>query len=688
MAKFAGKAGLPGFGDTVTDHTRRHFLGIDFGTSNSYFCLTADGVLSAVPIVIDGVSAISTAILYETGPDGEEHLIAFGDHAIEEWGLRKEKERSECRLSTMFKPDIGYSESAYRDAGMFLRAVIAHMKDQGLLPPNSKDSMTVIVGSPAVHGDAFEKRLFEIADSLDIGRIRLTPEPIGALINHVATRNDISPGEARRGILVIDFGGGTCDIAYMLRLDVKAAWGDLMLGGRLFDDLFYQWFLECNPDAEFLMKKSGDEYYVHWIVSREMKERFSTTMERSRNGSFSHHVHVAATYYGGLQQVNWPAFEARARSYKPCDFLAELLTRSTHSAEFDSEGRIDLIDWFRKVLLSGLERHNLTPEMIRYVILTGGSSAWPFVREAVLESLQLSMGQLFYSASPMTAVGEGIALLPVIQGMHAQASRKIRSERPGKLVEIETRIDTIARDSAKAVARDVSETLVDDEVRRILSDFSRTGGATQVLYDRINDVIGMNRVESEALIRRNESEILAAINRDILEVLEKWFHENGMRSWSADRHYLATLGINSPDCMQLDLNDPMFDIVRTITSVVMTILAGNLLGGSGLALMAAGIPGLLVGMLMGAGFSVAGLTILRKPVSRLLSRVHQPAWLASRILSDKRLDGMIKKIRDQIYSGILSDIENVLKEKTRELKPVIDEFLDDVIDDLSALDHL
>lgn len=667
---------------------RKHYLGIDFGTSNSYFCLTAENVLSAVPVVIDGVSAIATAILYETGTDGEERVVAFGDRAIEEWGLRSEAERRRCRLSTLFKPDIGYSDPAFRDARSFLTIVSTYMKDQGILPPTARDTMTVIIGSPAIRGKGFEQRLMEIAESLDVGQVRLTAEPVGALINHVATRNDITPGEARRGILVIDFGGGTCDIAYMLRLDVKAAWGDLMLGGRLFDDLFFQWFLESNPDAASSLSGSGDDYYVHWIACREMKERFSSMMERSRANRFSHHIHVAAKYYGGLHQVSWEQFEQRARTYRPCEFLSGLMAGTEHSAMIGPDGRIDLLDWFKRVLLAGLQRNDVKPEMIQYVILTGGSSAWPFVRETVTQVLKLAPGQLFYSASPMTAVGEGIALLPVIQGLHARASKKIRIERAGKLQEIEEHIGLIARESAESLAREISETLVDDEIRRVLSDFSRTGGATAGLYKRIDEVIARNRIKSEALIRRNESEILTAINREILEILERWFHENGMRSWSADRHYLRDLGIAGPAERRLDLNDPLFDVVRTITGLIMTFIAGNLLGGSGLALMAAGLPGLIVGMLMGAGVSFAGLTVLRKPVTRFLSRIQQPAWLASRILSDKRLDSMIAGIRRQIHSGILSQTEMVFEGKIEELKPVIDEFLDDVIEDLSALDHL
>ena len=106
-------------------------------------------------------------------------------------------------------------------------------------------------------------------------------EPKGALLHHL-WHKDFSPQEARRGILVIDFGGGTCDFAFLQSLQVSHSWGDMELGGRLFDDLFFQWFLEQNPGALADMENSGDTYYVHSYLCREVKEFFSLTMARDR----------------------------------------------------------------------------------------------------------------------------------------------------------------------------------------------------------------------------------------------------------------------------------------------------------------------------------------------------------------------------------------------------------------------
>ena len=126
--------------------------------------------------------------------------------------------------------------------------------------------------------------------------MRLVDEPKGALLHHL-WHKDFSPEEARRGILVIDFGGGTCDFAFLQSLQVSHSWGDMELGGRLFDDLFFQWLLEQNPGVLRMMEKAGDTYYVHSYLCREVKEFFSLTMARDRTEK----VNKSVGRYGSLR---------------------------------------------------------------------------------------------------------------------------------------------------------------------------------------------------------------------------------------------------------------------------------------------------------------------------------------------------------------------------------------------------
>ncbi|MBN1297148.1 Hsp70 family protein [bacterium] len=666
----------------------RHYFGIDFGTSNSYCCLTADGYISATPVMFDGKTSISTSVLWELAPDGTERLLAFGDRAVEEWGLRSIDERKNCRISTMFKPDIGWSETARSDARAFWAALLDDMQCQGVIPPDARDNLSIIIGVPAMPTEGFESSLREIVEAMNLGAVRTTPEPVGALITHVATRQDLSPGDARRGLLVVDFGGGTCDIAFMSRLEVQAAWGDPQLGGRLFDDLFYQWFIELNPDARNPLESSRDEYFVHWIRCREMKERFSITMNRNRDSVFSHHVSVAQTYYGGLDRVTWPQFVERARAYSPSESLRTILHAHPRAFRNDRTGRYDLIQWFSNVVMDGLRTQSVPDQDIHYVILTGGSSAWPFVRDCIEQQLHIARERIFYSANPMTAIGEGIALLPVIQTIHSKARRAITAQRNEKIAEIVSRIGELAESFASDMATEIVALVVDDAMRRILTDFSREGGTLASLQTRIGEMLGERSRECESIIQSREQEVLAAVNDEIIDVLAEWFRRNGMRHWSGDRHYVQDLGVSSPGQSLFSLDDPLFDLVRNISHLMMMWGGGALLGGGGVALLSTGLPGLVVGAVVGVLFSFLGFKILEGPIQRTVSRLAVPAWMASVLYSDHRLDRMVEKLRIQLHREMLDNARSVFRIRIDALRPEIETMVDRVIEDLSALDHL
>jgi molecular chaperone DnaK (HSP70) len=110
------------------------------------------------------------------------------------------------------------------------------------------------VGVPSEAHGPFQTRVSQIAKEAGYGEVRLLDEPKGALLHHL-WHKDFSPEEARAGILVIDFGGGTCDFAFLQSLQVSHSWGDMELGGRLFDDLFFQWLLEQNPGVLKTMRR-------------------------------------------------------------------------------------------------------------------------------------------------------------------------------------------------------------------------------------------------------------------------------------------------------------------------------------------------------------------------------------------------------------------------------------------------
>jgi molecular chaperone DnaK len=91
---------------------------------------------------------------------------------------------------------------------------------------------------------------------------------------------------------------------------------------------------------------------------------------------------------------------------------------------------LDLLDWFRQTLRQGLAHEQVRHQDLACVILTTGSSAWPFVADIVTEELrQIEPSQiersprLVHSGRSYVAVSQGLVIVPALQRRLAATSR-------------------------------------------------------------------------------------------------------------------------------------------------------------------------------------------------------------------------------------------------------------------------
>lgn len=158
----------------------------------------------------------------------------------------------------------------------------------------------------------------------------------------------LAASDALQGRLVVDFGGGTCDFAYLRRGRVQHSWGEMRLGGRLFDDLFFQWLIDDNPGVLDRLREDGAEYFIHSFICCEAKESFSLSMTRDRSEQFSKPVR----HYGRIRSMTWEAFVHRSRHYSPTETYRPFLTQMGGGAQLEP-GPTDLLAWFRDCSMDG-----------------------------------------------------------------------------------------------------------------------------------------------------------------------------------------------------------------------------------------------------------------------------------------------------------------------------------------------
>jgi len=622
----------------------RNILAIDFGTTNTYFCKCAADQIS--PVGVDfgtGRDGLPTAILYR----GQREPLV-GEPALHEYGEAGPQEREGYRLHTQFKPDIVDSEEAAKAATDFLKCVVLQAQRQHIaLDPAQYD---VIFGVPSEAQAEFRTKLSQIAKTAGYGDVRLMDEPKGALLHHL-WHKDFSPEEARRGILVIDFGGGTCDFAFLQSLQVSHSWGDMELGGRLFDDLFFRWFLEENPEVLKAMEKAGDTYYVHSYLCREVKEFFSLTMARDRFEKVSKSV----GRYGSLRAMDWPGFLARAQRYTPSPTFVRHMEEMgspwhRHPAD-DSragspchvESAIDLIDWFRTSLSHGLTEQGIDTKSISRVILAGGSSQWPFVADVVTETLGVERSRLMRSDRPYAVIAQGLSILPALQKQFGETQEELRHD-VGRFCRTRVRplVAKVTDNYMAGVAADVTTELFDKIIRPILEEFRQKGGSVKSLRDSVEGQVKANEAKLTEIIEARMRTLRLGLPGELNELLRDWFGSYGLNVGERPLEEARQAGAGQdlvPPSMP-DLYGSIMDVVGWFVVALAATVGAAVSGGGGLHLLAAGPVGWVIGGVLLAVVAFLGVRYGTARAKELADTWNAPAWVVKSILMPSRIVSM------------------------------------------------
>jgi len=632
-------------------------LAIDFGTANTYYCKCPGDRLSPQGVDFgDGRDGLATAILYRKG---KSPLI--GHPAMAEYGEATAQERSGYVLRTHFKPDIATGEEARRNAADFLGAVLEEARQQRLdLEPGSRQ---VIFGVPSEAGADYREALTEAAQKAGYGEIQMVDEPKGALLYHVFHR-DIPARDALRGLLVVDFGGGTCDFAFLCRGNVRHSWGDMRLGGRLFDDLFFQWFMDDNPGALEALRKDGSEFFVHSCRCREIKELFSRAMARDRSEKVT-----KAVDKWRIADMTWEAFLRRSRSYSPSATLKQYLADIGGCAAVADarNGSVDLLSWFRSCLIDGIRAAKIDKGDIRFVILAGGSSQWPFVSDIVQEELGVEQACIMRSDRPYAAISEGLAIHPALQAQYRATQGKLREELPqfcnGELKPLlDRRFQKIAQDIAAAVARE----LFDHKIKPLFVELRTKGGSVAALRQSVTSITSVYEPRLQELVQERVSALAAGLKRNVNELKDKWFDKHGIVPADED---LGLEGAGAEEMEKPKVELP--DIYDSIIRIPLGFLGGLLVG-----LLASGPIGWIIGIV---------LVIVAEIVGQAAAEEWDaPAWVLKMALTD----GKIAKTREKMAADIKSAMQQKLSGIQDALAKEVSQQVEREIDSLSDINHL
>jgi len=366
------------------------FLSIDFGTSQtSVAMLTEKSRYEPEIIEVDGQKTIPTALRL----DGDGNVLFFGKDAVEKF------HDDSGQTFYNFKAFIGRNRDYQAMSNQnqhtpeslslifltYLREKIEKRYFNGAKLTEDPDIFCVI-GCPAEWNDPQKRKVEDIARQAGFPNAVHCEEPLG-VIYYYHFRGDLDLSEDRN-VLVYDFGGGTTDVAIekvhasdngAVGVDVLAANGIANLGGMYFDRALSDFFigkLGLDPEKLSLRDRQQIERY-----SREAKEELSRRVEDGHNSA----------------EVSIPMLRATKSS---CTLSITRDEFNTVCAGFISQ--------FDEPIYEALNFSMLMQDKVDRVILAGGSSALPYVRESI--TAIFPNGKVLASASPTEVIAKGLAV--------------------------------------------------------------------------------------------------------------------------------------------------------------------------------------------------------------------------------------------------------------------------------------
>ncbi|SEL57902.1 Hsp70 family protein [Streptacidiphilus jiangxiensis] len=375
-------------------------LGIDLGTTNSVAAWMSHGSAEVI-LNRDGEAATPSVVAL----DGDGSLLvgaaALGRRAVGQdvvWAVKRlmgrQFEDPEVRRAVEHLGAGGYAVSGAADGGVLVRL---GGRDYTPTQISAMILRRIKRDAEARTGERFDRAVItvpayfhepQIAATRDAGQLagfhvaRVLPEPTAAALAHGYTAGtDDAPT-----IVVYDLGGGTFDVSVLTLVteltDNLALGGDRLLGGEDFDHLLAghleQELRAGHPDYEPL---PGDARLLR-VHAEQLKIRLSRA---------------------GSAELVLPAFGAGAVNFHTT-VGREVLEKLIEPQVGATVGEVT----------ATLRNASLLPEDIDHVLLVGGSSSVPLVRERL--GAVFGAAKLRTDIDPMLCVAQGAAVQAALLG--------------------------------------------------------------------------------------------------------------------------------------------------------------------------------------------------------------------------------------------------------------------------------
>ena len=365
-------------------------IGIDLGTSNSAASVMEAGKAVIIPAA-EGASLGGKAFPSYVAFTKEGQLLV-GEPARRQAVTNPEGTIFEAKrkMGTSFKYTVNGKEYTPEQISAFILQKIKKDAETFLGAPVTKAVVTV----PAYFDDAQRQATKNAGEIAGLEIVRVINEPTAAAFAYGLDKSSAKDQK----ILVFDLGGGTLDVTIMdfsevekqATFEVLSTSGDTALGGKDMDKALID-YLVASFKTESGVDVSADKMAMNRVreAAEKAKIELSTTMETDVNLPF-----ITADANGPKH------FQMKITRAKLDELIKPLVERMRHPVE------------------QAISDAKLTPQQIDKIILIGGPTRMPAVKQFV----ETYIGkQVEGGIDPMEAVAKGAAIQAGILGGDVQS---------------------------------------------------------------------------------------------------------------------------------------------------------------------------------------------------------------------------------------------------------------------------
>lgn len=591
------------------------YIGFDMGDGESAVAAFERGSLIE-PVILPVCG--SASLLSAVGLLGGE--IVVGDRALTD-ALAQE-------LSVRFKSRFTTDPASYEDVVRFVRGVLSDLRQSGALRPDDR----FVVGCPAGWNTAARTRYRDLLVRAGVDNPQVISESRAAFLyakyaRTVALDVDILNESA----LVADIGSSTLDFAYIVdgRETGVGTFGETALGGGILDAALLRRAVERSRDRSALrsvLSESRSWYSYLEIEARRLKEEYFTRLATEAAPVVKKTLRVC---YDGVQRLTLQIDNDEA-SHLIDDPLPELDGRAFSQAVSEA--------------LANASR--LTAERPpRLLLLTGGASRMPFFREACQEAFPAAV--VVSCPEPEFSIAKGLAYAGWVDENLRAFRQAIREEIT------DARVSAIASDALPAlipaVAKLLCDLILDEAAIPIAQQWKR--GEIRTLSE-MNERIAarVERILSSPLAQETLAPAVRVWLTSLTDRLQAMVDPICDRFEVPRRQMRLDLTATGAASVELKAGSWMgLPLVGAVLGVIVSVAAGLLCGGGGIALIATGPLGFVAGVAVGAAASLLGWNamsgaLMRADVPLLLRRIN----LEKRLRSETVRRELCEKLSDSL----------------------------------------